>query len=153
MEQTAGKAQAPAPPAATGTTTRAAATGERSAGELVKEMSELVPRLVRDEIKLAQLEMTQKGKQMGIGAGAFAGSGLVALYAVGCLLACAIIAISGVVAAWLAALIVGVALLAVSGIAALVGKSRLSRGTPPVPKEAIGSVQADVEEVKEKAHR
>jgi hypothetical protein len=128
-------------------------TGERSAGELVKDMSELVPRLVRDEIKLAQLEMTQKGKQLGIGAGAFAGSGLIALYAVGCLLACAIIALSGVVSAWLAALIIGVALLVVAGIAALVGKNRLSKGTPPVPKEAIGSVQADVEEVKEKAHR
>jgi hypothetical protein len=133
--------------------TRPAAAEERSAGELVKELSELVPRLVRDEIKLAQVEMTQKGKQIGIGAGAFAGSGLVALYAVGCLLACAIIALSGVVSAWLAALIVGVALLAVSGIAALVGKSRLSKATPPVPKEAISSVQADVEEVKEKAHR
>jgi hypothetical protein len=126
---------------------------ERSAGELVKDVTALVPRLVRDEIKLAQLEMTQKGKQMGIGAGAFAGSGLIALYAIGCLLACAIIALSGVLSAWLAALIVGVALLAVSGIAALVGKSRLSKGTPPVPKEAIGSVQADVQEVKEKAHR
>jgi Putative Actinobacterial Holin-X, holin superfamily III len=136
----------------TGTTGPAGAE-ERSAGELVKELSELVPRLVRDEIKLAQVEMTQKGKQMGIGAGAFAGSGVIALYAVGCLLACAIIAISGVVAAWLAALIVGVALLAVSGVAALVGKSRLSKATPPVPKEAIGSVQADVQEVKEKAHR
>ena len=132
---------------------RPAARGERPAGELVKEVSELVPRLVRDEIKLAQLEMTRKGKQMGIGAGAFAGSGLIALYAVGCLLACAIIALSGVVAAWLAALIIGVALLAVSGVAALVGKSRLSKGTPPVPQEAIGSVQADVQEVKEKAHR
>ena len=130
-----------------------AATGERSAGDLVKELSELVPRLVRDEIKLAQVETTQKAKQVGIGAGAFAGSGLVALYAVGCLLACAIIGLSGVVAAWLAALIVGAALLAVSGIAALVGKSRLNKGTPPVPKEAISSVQADVQEVKEKAHR
>jgi hypothetical protein len=145
MEQTAGNTQAPAP--------RTAAADERSAGELVREMSELVPRLVRDEIKLAQLEMTSKGKQMGVGAGAFAGSGLVALYAIGCLLACAIIALSGVVAAWLAALIVGVALLAVAGVVALVGKSRLSKGTPPVPKEAIGSVQADVQEVKEKAHR
>jgi len=58
-----------------------------------------------------------------------------------------------VVSAWLAALIIGVALLAVAGVAALVGKSRLSKATPPVPKEAIGSVQADVEEVKEKAHR
>lgn len=132
---------------------RPAAGGERSAGELVKEVSELMPRLVRDEIKLAQLEMTRKGKQIGIGAGAFAGSGLIALYAVGCLLACAIVALSGVVAVWLAALIIGVALLAVSGIVALVGKSRLSKGTPPVPKEAIGSVQADVQEVKEKAHR
>ncbi len=126
---------------------------ERSVGELVKELSELVPRLVRDELKLARAETAQKGKQMGIGAGAFAGGGVIALYAVGCLLACAIIAISGVVAAWLAALIVGAALLAVSGIAALVGKRRLRKGTPPVPKEAIGSVQADVHEVKEKAHR
>ena len=126
---------------------------ERSAGELVKELSELVPRLVRDEIRLAQAEMARNGKQMGVGAGAFAGSGLIALYAVGCLLACAIIAISGVVAAWLAALIVGAALLAVSAIAALAGKNRLSKATPPVPREAIGSVQADVHEVKEKAHR
>jgi hypothetical protein len=126
---------------------------ERSAGELVKEVTELMPRLVRDEIKLAQLEVTQKGKQIGIGAGAFAGAGLVALYAVGCLLACAIIALSGVVSAWLAALIIGAALLIVAGIAALVGKSRVSKGTPPVPKEAIGSVQADVQEVKERAHR
>lgn len=134
-------------------TVRPAEPQERSAGELVKELTELVPRLVRDEIKLAQVEMTQKGKQMGIGVGAFAGSGLIALYAIGCLLACAIIAISGVVAAGLAALIVGAALLAVSGIAALIGKSRLTKATPPVPKEAIGSVQADVQEVKEKAHR
>ena len=60
--------------------------------------------LIRDELKLAQLEMTRKGKQAGVGAGLLGGSGLVALYGVGCLIACAVIAISGVVAAWLAAL-------------------------------------------------
>ena len=126
---------------------------ERSAAELVKELGELVPRLVRDELRLAQIEMTRKGKQAGVGAGMLGTSGLIALYAVGCLLACAIIALSGVIAAWLSALIVGAALLAVSGVAALVGKGRLTKATPPVPKEAIGSVQADVEEIKEKAHR
>lgn len=78
--------------------------------------------------------MTQKGKQLGIGVGAFAGSGLIALYAIGWLLACAIIAISSVVAAWLAALIIGAALLAVSGIAAVIGKSRLTRATPRFPR-------------------
>jgi len=35
----------------------------------------------------------------------FGGSGVVAVYGAGCLLACAIIAVSGVVAAWPAALL------------------------------------------------
>ena len=83
----------------------------RSTGELVKQLSEQVTVLIRDELKLAQLEMTRKGKQAGVGAGLLGGSGLVALYGVGCLIACAVIAISGVVAAWLAALIVGAALM------------------------------------------
>ncbi len=137
----------------TAQTTQPANGPQRSAAELVKELSELVPRLVRDELKLAQIEMTRKGKQAGVGAGMLGGSGIIALYATGCLLACAIIALSGVIAAWLSALIVGAALLAVSGVAALVGKSRLTKATPPVPREAIDSVQADVEEIKEKAHR
>jgi Flp pilus assembly protein TadB len=126
---------------------------EESAGELVRQLSEQVSLLVRDELKLAQLEMTRKGKQAGLGIGMFGASGLVALYAVGCLVACAVIAISGVVTAWLAALIIGVALLVVSGASALLGKGRLQRSTPPVPEQAVGSVKADVEEIKERAHR
>ena len=126
---------------------------ERSTGELVKMMTEQMSVLVRNEMKLAQLEMTRKGKQAALGAGMFGASGLVAFYGVGCLLACAIIAISGVVPAWLAALIVGVVLLATAGIAALVGKQRLQRATPPVPEEAVASTKADVEEIKERAHR
>jgi len=130
------------------------ATGrERSTGELVKQLSEDVSRLIRDEMKLARLEMARKGKQAGLGIGMFGGSGLLALYGLGCLLASAIIAISGVMTAWLAALIVGAALLAVSAVAALLGKGRLSKATPPVPAGAIGSVKADVEEIREKAHR
>ncbi|MBO0775051.1 MAG: phage holin family protein [Actinobacteria bacterium] len=126
---------------------------EQSTGELVSQLSEQMSRLVRDEMKLARLEMTRKGKEAGLGAGLLGGSGIITLYAIGCLLACVIIAISGAVAAWLAALIVGVALLAVAGIAALIGRSRLNRATPPVPTEATGSVRADIEEIREKAHR
>ena len=92
---------------------QSAAVPERSTGELVKAMSEQVSTLVRDELRLAQLEMIQKGKQAGIGVGMFGGSGLVALYGVGALIACAILGISRVLAPWLSALIVGVALLAV----------------------------------------
>jgi uncharacterized membrane protein YqjE len=126
---------------------------DSSVGELVKDLSEQVSLLVRDELKLAQLEMTRKGKQAGLGVGMLGGSGLVALYAVGCLLACAILAISRVLEPWLAALIVGAALLAVSAIAALLGRSRLKKAAPPVPGEAVDSVKADVNEIKERAHR
>ncbi len=132
---------------------RRLAAGERSTGELVKQVAEQVSALVRDELKLAQLEMTRKGKQAGFGAGLLGGSGIAALYGVGCLIACVIIAISGAVAAWLAALIVGAALLAVAGMAALLGKGRLQRATPPVPKAAVGSIKADVGQVKERARR
>jgi hypothetical protein len=35
----------------------------------------------------------------------------------------------------------------------LVALYSLRRATPPVPQEAIGNVKADVDEVKERAHR
>jgi putative superfamily III holin-X len=129
------------------------ATGEHSTGELVKTMTEQVSVLIRDELKLAQLEMASKGKQAALGAGMFGASGIVAFYGVGCLLACVIIAISGAVAAWLAALIVAVALLATAGVAALLGRQRVRKAAPPVPEQAVADVKADVEEIKERAHR
>jgi len=126
---------------------------ERTTGQLVAMLSEQVSALIRDELKLARLEMTSKGKQAALGAGMFGTSGVIALYGVGCLLACAIIAISGVVAAWLAALVVGAALFAAAGCAALLGKRRVGRAAPPVPEQAVASVKADIEEIKERAHR
>ena len=48
---------------------------ERPAAELVKELSEQVSVLVREEVKLARLEVTRKGKQAGVGAGMLGGAG------------------------------------------------------------------------------
>jgi hypothetical protein len=132
---------------------KAPPTPERSTGELVRLLSEQVSVLVRDELKLAQLEMTRKGRQAGMGIGMLGGSSVIALYGVACLLACAIIALSGVVAAWLAALIVGVALLAAAAAAALAGKGHLRKATPPVPEQTVDSIKTDVEEIKERARR
>jgi hypothetical protein len=126
---------------------------ERPTGELVKQLSDQLSALVRQELKLAQAEMTRKGKQAGVGAGMLGGGGLIALYGVGCLIACVILALNLVLAAWLSALIVGVALLAVAGAAALLGKSRLQKAAPPVPEETVGSVKTDVEEIKQRARR
>ena len=125
----------------------------RSTGELVKSLSEQVSVLVRDELKLAQLEMTRKGKQAGVGAGMLGGSGLLAFYGGACLIACVIIAIAGVISAWLAALIVGAALLAVAGIAALLGKARLQKAAHPVPEQTVASIKTDVDVIRERARR
>lgn len=125
----------------------------RSTGELVKLLSEQVSVLVRAELKLAQLELTRKGKQAGSGAGMMGGGGLIALYGVGCLIACAVIAISGVVSAWLAALIVGAALLAIAAVSALMGRARLRKATPPVPEEAVARIKTDVDVIRERTRR
>jgi hypothetical protein len=126
---------------------------EHSTGELVKNLSEQVSQLIRDELKLAEYEMTRKAMRVGRGAAMFSGGGLFGLYGIACLLAAAVIALAGVISAWLAALIVGAALLAAAGLAALIGRSQLKKATPPVPEQAAASVKADVEEIRERAHR
>ena len=132
---------------------RPATAQDSSTSELVKQMSEQVTRLVRDELRLAQLEMTRKGKRAGVGVGAFGGGGILALYGIGCLLAAAIIGLATVVAAWLAALIIGAGVLIISAAAAWFGRAQLANATPPVPQQAAASVKEDVQEIRESAHR
>ena len=124
---------------------------ERPIPELMKDLSEQTTTLVRQEIELAKAEMTAKGKQVGIGAGAFGGAALVGLYAVGALTAAIVLALSTAVDGWLAALIVGVVYAAVAGVLALVGKNRTQAGSPPVPERAISSTKEDVEWAKTRA--
>jgi hypothetical protein len=134
------------------TTGRPATAQGSSTVELVKHLSEQVTRLARDEVRLAQLQMMRKGRQAGLGIGMFSGGGLLALYGFGCLLAAAIIGLATAVAAWLAALIIGTGLFAAAGIAALLGRSELRKATAG-PERAVDSLRADVEEIKESAHR
>jgi putative superfamily III holin-X len=127
---------------------RAGDAHEASLGELVARMSEQTSRLIRDEMRLAQAEMTAKGKAAGLGAGLFGGAGLFALYGLACLVTAAILALAGPVPDWLAAVIVGVALFVVAGVAALIGKREVTAATPPVPEEAVRGVKQDVQTLK-----
>jgi uncharacterized membrane protein YqjE len=126
---------------------------DRSVGDLVQRLSEQTATLVREEMRLVQVELQQKGKRAGVGAGMFGGAGLVALYGAGALVAAAILLIATAVDPWIAAVIVGLALLAVGGLLALMGKKQVDRATPPKPERAIESIQKDVERVKESARR
>ena len=117
-------------------------------GALVHDMTQQMSTLVRDEIRLAQAEMTEKGKKAGIGVGLFGGAGLVALYGVAALLATLVLALALVMPAWLAGLIVTVVLFAVAGVLALQGRSNVSKVTPAKPEEAIAGLKEDVATVK-----
>jgi uncharacterized membrane protein YqjE len=122
---------------------------QRPTGELVKELSTQVSTLVRQELELAKVELTAKGRQAGIGAGMFGGAGVFALYGVGALVATAILALATAVDGWLAALIVAVVLFAVAGVLALLGKARAKRAVPPVPEQTVETVKEDVRYTKE----
>ncbi|CAM03425.1 putative superfamily III holin-X [Saccharopolyspora erythraea NRRL 2338] len=127
--------------------------GERSTPQLVADLSEQLTHLVRTEMRLAQREMRERGKEAGKGAAALGAAGVFALLGGATLVATAVLLLSLVLDAWLAALIVSVALLLVSGVAALVGRSRLRRAAPAVPERTMGEVREDIELVKEAGRR
>ena len=52
---------------------------DRPVGELMRELSAQTSTLVHKELELAKLELTEKGKQAGVGAGMFGGAGVVGL--------------------------------------------------------------------------
>jgi len=126
-------------------------SSEKSASELLRDLSQQTGDLVRQEMELAKAELREKGKAAGMGAGMFGGAGLVALYAVGALTAAAILGLAIVLDAWLAALIVGAAYGAIAGVLALTGKKKVEQATPPVPEQAIESSKEDVEWTKQRA--
>lgn len=132
-------------------TDRNASAEDASVSELIQQLSEQASRLARQEVELAKAEMTTKGKRLGIGAGAFGGAGLMALFGLGALTTTVILLLATAVTDWLAALIVTAVYLAVAGVLALVGKSKVESATPPLPERAVASVKQDVEQTKSRA--
>jgi hypothetical protein len=126
-------------------------TREPSTRDLVQDLSRQTSTLIRQEMRLAQAELAEKGRHAGKGAGMFGGAGLVALYGVGALVAAAILGLATVIEPWIAAAAIGAGLLLVAGILALTGKKELDEAGPAKPEQTIESVQRDVDTVKARA--
>ncbi|MGZ4634560.1 MAG: phage holin family protein [Oryzihumus sp.] len=123
-----------------------------SVAELLTRLSEQSTRLVRDELELAKVEITDKVRHAGVGAGMFGAAGVLAWFGLGALIATAILALSLALPAWLAALVVTVVVFAAAGVAALLGRRQVQEAAPPIPRATIDSVERDVAEVKEASH-
>lgn len=130
-----------------------AGPAEPSTGQLAARLSEQVSRLVRAELRLAQAEVSTKGKRLGVGAAAFGAAALLGLYALAGLLAAGVLALGLVLPYWLSALIVSGAALLLAGLLALAGKASVGRGTPPVPRQAMDSVKLDLAAIQEARRR
>ena len=109
---------------------------ERGFGELVKDLASQTSTLVRQEIKLAQAEVTEKGK--------VAGAAVAALLGLGALTTVLIVALDGALPLWLAALIITVLWLAVAGVLASAGRKALKASTPPAP-QTVETVKEDIQ--------
>jgi predicted lipid-binding transport protein (Tim44 family) len=124
---------------------------QASLSELVQQLSEQTSRLARQEVELAKAELAAKGKRAGIGAGMFGGAGAFGFYALGALIATAILALASAVSAWLAALIVAAVLGAIAGVLAMQGRRQVQKSVPPVPEQTTESVKEDVRVAKTRA--
>jgi uncharacterized membrane protein YqjE len=118
---------------------------ERPLGELLKQLSEETTRLVHQELELAKAELTQKGKQAGMGAGLFGAAAAIGLLALAALTACFILALDAVLPAWLAALLVAVVYAAVAVVLAMQGRNKVRQAVPPVPEQTVETVKEDVQ--------
>ena len=122
---------------------------EPTIGALVHQLSEEIPELVRSEIRLAQAEVAEKGRKVGLGLGMVSAAGLVAFFALATLVAAAVLGLAEALPGWAAALVVAGALLLVAGVLALVGRGKVSSSQPLKPERAVAGVQEDVAILKE----
>ena len=127
--------------------------GDEPVGELVQRATEQLTDLVRGEMRLAQAEMTEKGKRFGKGGGLFGGAGVLGFVTLQALVATVIAALAVPLPVWAAALIVTGVLAVATGLTALAGRKQVRSATPPAPQRTIDSVKADVAEIKESAQR
>jgi uncharacterized membrane protein YqjE len=118
---------------------------DRPLGELVKQLASETSTLVRQELELAKVEMAEKGKKAGVGAGLIGGATVVGLAALGAFTAFLILVLDGVLPNWAAALVVAAVYAAIAAVLALRGKERVQETGGPVPEQTKQSIEEDLQ--------
>ena len=120
---------------------------ERSLGNLFSQLAAETGTLVRQEVALAQAEMTAKASKVGRNIGFLAIGGAVGYAALLAILAGVVIGLSSFMPAWGAALLVGVI---VGGVAFALISSALAelKETELTPEETVESIKEDAQWLK-----
>lgn len=120
---------------------------ERSLGDLFSELASETGTLVRQEVALAQTELTQKAASVGKNVGYLAVGGAVAYAALLAVMAAVVIGLANFIPVWAAALLVG----AIVGVAAyMMISSALAalKKTDLTPRETVETLKEDAQWLK-----
>lgn len=132
---------------ATGTNAPAA-DKEKSLGDLFADLSRETSTLVREEVRLAQVEMTQKATKVGKASGMMFAGGFVAyagFLAIVAGIACALVAMG--MAAWIAAIVTGVVVAVIGGLLVMQGIAAIKH-LDLVPRQTVETLKEDKEWLK-----
>lgn len=121
---------------------------DRSIGELFSELTTEASTLIRQEIALAQTEITQKATTIGKNVGFLVVGGVIGYAALLVILAAIIIGLANFLPLWGAALLVGVVVGIVAAVLISMALKNL-KNTDLKPKETIASVKEDAKWLKE----
>jgi len=120
---------------------------ERSLGDLFSELAGETGTLVRQEIALAQVEITKKASSVGTNVGSLAVGGAVGYAGFLAILAGVIMALAYFIPAWIAAMLVGVIVAAVAYFMISSALEKL-KNIELTPTESVDSIKEDAKWLK-----
>ena len=117
---------------------------QQSLGQLFSELSAGTSALIRQEVQLAKVELTQKANKAGKDVALIAAGGVVAYGGFLVLFAALVLVLAVVMPLWLAAFLVGSVVAGIGALVALNGWESLQK-TTMTPERTIKSLQEDKE--------
>jgi formate hydrogenlyase subunit 4 len=120
----------------------------RSLFALISDLPRLLIQLLKAELAHLKAEFAEKAKYAGVGIGLMVVAATLAFFALGTLVAAAILGLAVVLPAWLSALIVAVAILLIAAVLVFAGISSFKRMNGVAPQETLESIHEDAEALK-----
>lgn len=121
---------------------------QRTVADVLQDIVANIQQIIRDEFRLAQVELKEKGARASRPAGMLAIGASLGLYALGFTLLAAMFALSIVMPHWLAALLLAL-FLGVSAVALVSAGLGALKRIDPVPGKTVQTVKENVQWVKE----
>lgn len=121
---------------------------EKSLGDLFSELATETSNLVKQEVSLAQAELTQKAVKVGKNVGFLVVGGAIGYAALLAFIAALIIGLSYLVPAWAAALIVGI-VVAIAAAVMIMSALNALKNTGLTPTQTVETIKEDAQWLKD----